>query len=82
MPKSGRTAERGYGSPYRRARRALLADYPPCHWCGKPATTADHEPPMDVCGYAHLNLVPACKKCNYGRRNRAKARHFTPSRAW
>lgn len=80
MPKRGKTSARGYGSAYRRARARLLADNPPCHWCGKPATTADHEPPMDVVGYPHLNLVPACGPCNFGR-TRA-LRHSTPSRSW
>lgn len=80
MPKPGKTAARGYGAAYRRARNRLLADNPPCHWCGKPATTADHEPPMEVCGYPHLNLVPACEPCNYSRSR--KQRHSTPSRSW
>ncbi len=71
-----------YGRRYRVARAKLLEGNPPCHWCGKPATTADHEPPLEVSPHPHLYLVPACKKCNFGRRNSAKSRHFTPSRAW
>ena len=31
-----------YSDPeYQRNRKRLLADQPPCAWCGKPATTAD-----------------------------------------
>lgn len=62
------TTERGYGWQYQQARKKLLAGNPPCHWCGAPATTADHEPPIHVVGQEHLNLVPACAPCNYGRR--------------
>lgn len=83
MPRNVASNRRGYGQAYRRARAALLANNPPCHWCGQPATTADHEPPMEVCGYEHLNLVPACARCNYGRRNKAlKPAAVTPSRNW
>jgi hypothetical protein len=57
-----------YGAKYRRARAVLLAGNPPCHWCGAPATTADHDPPVAVVGRPHLRLVPACRKCNFGRR--------------
>jgi hypothetical protein len=81
MPKSGKTAARGYGSAYRKARAALLQGNPPCHWCGKPATTADHEPPIHVVGHPHLSLVPACGPCNFGRRG-GETRHSTPSRPW
>ena len=46
-------------------RRTLLADNPPCHWCGKPATEADHLKEHDAGGDDSLdNLVPACKPCN------------------
>lgn len=68
MPKPGTRQQRGYGRAYQVARKALLATNPPCHWCGRPATTADHEPPMHVVGHPHLNLVPACRRCNFGRR--------------
>lgn len=70
MPKPGRTAARGYGAAYRAARAQLLAGNPRCHWCGAPATTADHEPPLDEVGHPHLSLVPACGPCNFGRRGR------------
>lgn len=88
MPKRGRTAERGYGSKYRRARAAILGPAgngvlpfdPPCHWCGATATTGDHEPPLEDVGYPHLNLVPACGPCNFGRKR--TQRHSTPSRSW
>jgi 5-methylcytosine-specific restriction endonuclease McrA len=78
----GRTSQRGYGRPYQRARAALLADNPTCHWCPAPATTADHDPPIEAAGAPHLRLVPACEKCNYGRRSRIVARPAGPSRPW
>jgi hypothetical protein len=84
MPRSRTSSTaRGYGQAYRRARAALLASSPPCHWCGAPATTADHEPPIAVVGTPHLNLVPACRRCNFGRR-RGEPVHVvdSPSREW
>lgn len=68
-----------YGRRYRRARAILLADNPPCHWCGAPATTADHEPPLSEVGHPHMHLVPACKPCNLGHR---RPRPVSPSREW
>lgn len=85
MPKPGRTAARGYGNAYRRARAQLLAGNPVCHWgCGRRATTADHEPPIEVVGYPHLSLVPACGPCNFGRRgsNPPPAGVSNPSGRW
>ena len=66
--KRGTTTERGYGAEYQRLRKELLADNPPCYWCGKPATTADHAIPLAL-GGANIktNLVPSCGKCNFGR---------------
>lgn len=78
------TTERGYGWQYQQARERLLRNNPRCHWCGAPATTADHVPPMAVAG-PHLNLVPACGPCNYGRRNGFGGGRDTPprrSRVW
>ena len=79
-------AERGYGRDYQAARAYLLKDNPPCHWCGAPATTADHEPPIHVVGHPHLNLVPACRKCNCGRNNRdlalRRSQAVVASRLW
>lgn len=57
---------------YQRARRLLLADDPPCHWCGKPATTADHEPPI-AHGGDHNHMVPACAPCNHSRGGQQRA---------
>lgn len=55
-----------YANPeYQRNRKQLLADNPPCAWCGKPATTADHLIELDRGGSHDLtNLVPACSQCN------------------
>ena len=50
---------------YLAARKQLLAHNPPCHWCGQPATEADHLIEHDAGGTDTLdNLVPACKPCN------------------
>lgn len=71
-----------YGTAYRKARTALLASNPRCHWCGEPATTADHEPPIEVAGL-HMNLVPACAPCNFGRHGKTpKPFNVEPSRQW
>jgi len=76
MPRRGSP----YGKAYQLARMRLLASKPMCAWCGvNPATTADHDPPVAEVGY-HLNLVPACGKCNFGRTD--KMRRTTPSRSW
>lgn len=50
-------------SEYKRKRAQLLADSPPCHWCGKPATEADHLVELDR-GGSHDDMVPSCKSCN------------------
>jgi 5-methylcytosine-specific restriction endonuclease McrA len=40
--------------------------YTPCHWCGKPASTADHWPIARAEGGPDTlaNLVSACRPCN------------------
>ena len=82
MPRPGNSTHRGYGAAYRRARATLLAGNPLCHWCRtRPATTADHEPPIHVVGHPHLQLVPAFAKCNFGRQPE-RGRSAAPSRAW
>ncbi len=54
-------------------RRRLLADNPACHWCGQPASEADHLIEHDRGGSDDLdNMVPACKTCNARRGNRYK----------
>lgn len=61
-----------YPAEYQRNRATLLADEPPCHWCGQPATTADHITPRSHGGGHDLgNLVPACGRCNTARGNRS-----------
>ena len=57
---------RAYSNPeYQRNRKTILADNPPCTYCGKPATTADHIIEIDRGGDHSLeNLTPACLKCN------------------
>lgn len=59
------TQEEKYGNKYRTNRRILLRDNPACHWCGKPATEADHLIERDLGGSDEIeNLVPSCKPCN------------------
>lgn len=72
-------AEAAYGHRYRQARAALLASGPACWKCGAPATTADHDPPVSEVG-PHLNLRPACGKCNYGDGARLKGQRRWRSR--
>lgn len=63
----GTRQQRGYDASYEQARRALhLELHPPCYWCGAPATTADHYPPL-VTHPDTTYLVPACQPCNSGR---------------
>ena len=58
---------------YLAARRAILQDNPTCHWCGAPATEADHLIEHDRGGTdTPDNLVPACKPCNSRRGNAYK----------
>lgn len=57
-----------YGANYRRARRALLASHPLCAYgCGRPATEADHQPPLALhdhrAGSGCCGLVPSCGPC-------------------
>ena len=89
MPRRGKTAERGYNWAYRKARAQILGPSgngtldcdPVCHWqlpgCTRVATTADHEPPLDVAKVWHLNLVPSCKHCNSVKGNTQKRRPTT-----
>jgi hypothetical protein len=59
---------------YLEARKQLLAGNPACHWCGQPATEADHIIEHDRGGTDTLdNLVPACKPCNSRRGQLYKA---------
>jgi len=58
---------------YIAARRQLLAHNPLCHWCGQPATEADHLIEHDAGGSDTIdNLVPACKPCNSRRGQKYK----------
>lgn len=55
---------RGHGRAYRALRATLLGH--PCHWCGRPATTADYAVPWSQ-GGTLADVVPACGRCNYAR---------------
>lgn len=61
-------SKRGYQGSYPRQRRELLADDPLCGHCGlRPATRADHQPPLSlhehVDGSGCCTLVPSCLPC-------------------
>jgi hypothetical protein len=67
---------------FKKNRARLLADNPPCHWCGiNVATEADHVLSIiEGGGNSMDNLVPACKPCNARRGQRVKTereRHKT-----
>lgn len=43
----------------------------PCVYCGEPAAEVDHVRPLARGGVEHsVNLVPACKSCNSGKKDR------------
>ncbi len=63
-------ADPAYGYRYRKLRELLLADDPDCaHGCGRPATEADHQPPISRHPTPHVEgsgccvLVPSCYWC-------------------
>lgn len=61
----GNRHQRGYNAQHQRNRKTLLADHPPCHWCGEPATVADHLVPLSRGGSNDIaNLVASCVPCN------------------
>ncbi len=59
----------GRGWEYQKARKRLLAGSPVCVYCReRPATTADHVPPLSSAPSPELwvgELKPACGKCNF-----------------
>jgi len=64
MPREHTTNDKEYA----RNRRILLADNPPCTYCGRLADTADHIMPHALGGSNDLsNLTPACRSCNSSR---------------
>jgi hypothetical protein len=69
----GTRQQRGYDAAYERARAALLASGPACRWCGAPATTADHYPPLAT-GHWSGSYLPACRRCNNAN---VAAKHWT-----
>jgi phage terminase large subunit-like protein len=64
MPREHTTNDKEYA----RNRKLLLADNPPCTYCGRLADTADHILPHVLGGSNELsNLTPACRSCNSSR---------------
>jgi len=67
----GNRHQRGYTYEYEQARRQVLTPNSTCHWCGAPATVADHLTPLSAGGQnTPANLVPACTPCNSRRTTR------------
>lgn len=65
----GSSTARGYTSQWQRTARQHYGQ--PCHWCGRPADTADHLVPKAKGGTDdEANIVPACRSCNSSRRDR------------
>lgn len=66
---------------WRKLRAAILArDLRTCHYCGETATTVDHLVPLSKGGapYDPDNLVAACMRCNYSKKNKTSAVFLTP----
>lgn len=87
------SSARGLGSQHRAARLVVLErDGYVCHWCGGPATEADHLVPRASGGTGDpANMVAACKVCNARRggelgaaRRRRSQRHpfFRSGNVW
>src|ERR1700731_1899017 len=56
----------------RRSHAAILEAYPYCIYCGDPATTAEHMPPIIMFwGRQRPNefVFPCCEPCNYNTRH-------------
>jgi 5-methylcytosine-specific restriction endonuclease McrA len=76
LPWSGDGRPRWAGARSTALRAAVLdrdydaaLGYAPCHWCGRPANSADHHPiPRSAGGPDTMdNLVAACLPCNISR---------------
>lgn len=61
------STQRGYGSRWRKERKAFLNAHPICAHCGHPAEVVDHITPhrgiYDLM-WDHDNWQPLCKKCH------------------
>lgn len=56
---------------WKQIRAAILADDPPCEYCGVPATCVDDRIPLARGGdpWDAANLTPSCQPCNLARCN-------------
>lgn len=56
---------------YKKLRAKILAMDNACYYCGQEATTIDHIIPISKGGISSEdNCVPACHRCNSGKRDR------------
>lgn len=56
---------------YKKLRKRILAQDNACFYCGQEATTIDHVIPISKGGISSIdNCVPACNRCNSGKRDR------------
>ena len=75
----GTRTEQGYGNDWLRLRDSILIrDGHRCHYCGNPATTADHVVPRSKGGADDpSNLVACCLPCNSSKRDRPTVPRLT-----
>ena len=66
---------------WKQVRAAILTrDAKTCHYCGDTATTVDHLIPLSKGGapFEPDNLVAACARCNYAKKNKTAAVFLMP----
>ena len=74
-----------YGYAHQQRRKKILTPGSVCHMCGRPATSADHVPPLKlhdhVEGSGCCELLAACKPCQdrQGGKLRGRTRKVVPS---
>lgn len=66
---------------YKKLRAKILAMDNACYYCGQEATTIDHIVPISKGGISSEdNCVPACHRCNSGKRDRIAPGSFLRER--
>jgi len=65
---------------YKKLREKILSQCNDCYYCGQEATTIDHIIPISKGGISSEdNCVPACHRCNSGKRDRIAPGSFLSS---